>query len=95
MNQRVDLSQTYPLTAAQHDIWLDQMTQGDSPLYTIGGHIEIKGHLDLARFRQAVDLLIQKHDALRTVLLADEHQGGSPMQELAAVLPVPDRKSVV
>ncbi|MGY2290919.1 amino acid adenylation domain-containing protein [Pseudomonas sp. SDO528_S397] len=89
MNQRVDLSQTYPLTAAQHDIWLDQMTQGDSPLYTIGGHIEIKGHLDLARFRQAVDLLIQKHDALRTVLLADEHEGGSPMQELAAVLPVP------
>ncbi|MEF9673474.1 hypothetical protein QNM99_19740 [Pseudomonas sp. PCH446] len=31
------------LTAAQRNIWLDQMTQGDSPLYNIGATWRSKG----------------------------------------------------
>ncbi|MFC6338666.1 non-ribosomal peptide synthetase [Pseudomonas karstica] len=86
MNQPLDLSPTYPLTAAQHDIWLDQMTQGDSPLYTIGGYIQIKGRIDPERFQQAIGLLIEKHDALRTVLLPNVGEEGAPMQALACAL---------
>lgn len=41
------------LTAAQRNIWLDQMTQGDSPLYNIGGHLEIDGALDYELFQRA------------------------------------------
>ena len=39
-NAADDLSapvETFPLTAAQRDIWLDQLSRGDSPLYNIGG----------------------------------------------------------
>uniref|UniRef100_UPI0023EE5045 non-ribosomal peptide synthetase n=1 Tax=Pseudomonas sp. dw_612 TaxID=2720080 RepID=UPI0023EE5045 len=86
MNQRLDLSEMYPLTAAQRDIWLDQMTQGDSPLYTIGGYIQIKGRIDPERFQRAIELLIQKHDALRTVLLPNVGEEGAPMQALAAAM---------
>ena len=32
-----------PLTAGQRDIWLDQLSRGDSPLYNIGGYAVLKG----------------------------------------------------
>ncbi|MBK5418659.1 hypothetical protein JFV26_33080 [Pseudomonas sp. TH31] len=91
MNQLLQLTDTYPLTAAQRDIWLDQMTQGHSPLYTIGGYLEINGAVDPERFQQAVELLVQKHDALRTMLLPGAGEAGLPMQTLIAALdePVP------
>ncbi|WP_248803854.1 condensation domain-containing protein, partial [Pseudomonas sp. MWU13-2100] len=76
------------LTAAQRNIWLDQMTQGDSPLYNIGGYLEIEGLLDPELFQQAVDLLIEKHDALRMVLLDQRDEEGVPLQAFAATLPV-------
>ncbi|NWD74223.1 amino acid adenylation domain-containing protein, partial [Pseudomonas gingeri] len=76
------------LTAAQRNIWLDQMTQGDSPLYNIGGYLEIEGHLDPEVFQQAVNLLIEKHDALRMVLLDQRDEQGVPLQAFAATLPV-------
>ncbi|WP_191488514.1 non-ribosomal peptide synthetase [Pseudomonas sp. FEN] len=76
------------LTAAQRNIWLDQMTQGDSPLYNIGGYLEIEGHLDPEVFQQAVDLLIETHDALRMVLLDQCDAQGIPLQAFAATLPV-------
>ncbi|MTD22352.1 amino acid adenylation domain-containing protein, partial [Pseudomonas sp. CCM 7891] len=91
MNQLLQLTDTYPLTSAQRDIWLDQVTQGNSPLYTIGGHIEIKGVVDPELFQQTMVLLIQKHDALRTVLIPGTGEAGQPMQTLmpALVEPVP------
>ncbi|MGX1174669.1 amino acid adenylation domain-containing protein [Pseudomonas sp. R151218B TE3479] len=84
MNQFLQLSTSYPLTTAQRDIWLDQMTKGDSPLYNIGGYLHIQGAIDPERFQRAVDLLIEKYDALRTVL----HYGadGVPMQTMAETL---------
>ncbi|NUT84322.1 amino acid adenylation domain-containing protein, partial [Pseudomonas brassicacearum] len=88
MNQSLSFSQTYPLTAAQRDIWLEQMVQGDSPLYNIGGYLHIEGVVDAERFQQAIDLLVQKHDALRTVLLREADAGGVPMQMLADTLAV-------
>ncbi len=87
MNQSLSFSQTYPLTAAQRDIWLEQMVQGDS-LYNIGGYLHIEGVVDAERFQQAIDLLVQKHDALRTVLLREADAGGVPMQMLADTLAV-------
>lgn len=61
--------QTYPLTAAQLDIWLDQLSRGDSPLYNIGGYLDLSGPLDPARMQAALELLVARHDALRTILL--------------------------
>ncbi|QXH53928.1 amino acid adenylation domain-containing protein [Pseudomonas fakonensis] len=60
---------TYPLTTAQRDIWLDQISRGDSPLYNIGGYIELDGALDTALLGQALAHLVALHDGLRTQLL--------------------------
>ncbi|MFW3163443.1 syringopeptin non-ribosomal peptide synthetase SypA [Pseudomonas syringae pv. syringae] len=78
----------FVLTAAQRNIWLDQMTQGDSPLYNIGGYVEIDGPFDSGIFQRAVDLLIEKHDALRMVLLEERDEEGVPMQTFATSMPM-------
>ncbi|WP_141250316.1 non-ribosomal peptide synthetase, partial [Pseudomonas congelans] len=79
----------FALTAAQRNIWLDQMTQGDSPLYNIGGYMEIDGPLDSDLFVQAMGLLIEKHDALRMVLLDQRDEEGVPLQTFATSMPMP------
>ncbi|OLF53510.1 non-ribosomal peptide synthetase [Pseudomonas chlororaphis] len=77
----------FPLTAAQRDIWLDQLSRGDSPLYNIGGYVELSGPFDAGLLQQAVELLVRKHDALRTVLLPGAGSDGLPLQAFAQAMP--------
>ena len=60
--------QGFPLTAPQRELWFDQLLHAHVPLYNIGGYFEIHRTLDVALFRQAVQRLVDGHDALRTVL---------------------------
>jgi hypothetical protein len=39
------------------------------PLYNIGGYIQIDGAVYPKLFEQAINFLVQRHDALRTVLV--------------------------
>ncbi|WP_304511257.1 non-ribosomal peptide synthase/polyketide synthase [Desulfopila sp. IMCC35008] len=73
-------SQSYPLTSGQQEIWFDQLLNPDTPLYTIGGYAVIEGLLDENLFRRAVQLLLNRHDALRLMLVPKE---GLPQQLLA------------
>ena len=81
--------QTYPLTAAQLDIWLDQLSHGDSPLYNIGGYLDLSGPLDPARMLAALEALVARHDALRTILLPGAGADGLPLQQFARSVTVP------
>ncbi|KAF1011995.1 MAG: Dimodular nonribosomal peptide synthase [Pseudomonas fluorescens] len=76
----------FPLTAAQKDIWLDQLRLGDSPLYNIGGYVDLPGCIAPDLLQRAIALLIEKHDALRTVLV--EGPDGMPRQAFAPTLEV-------
>ncbi|MGY2170367.1 non-ribosomal peptide synthetase [Pseudomonas gingeri] len=76
----------FPLTASQRDIWLDQMSRGDSPLYNIGGYVELNGTIVPQLVQRAVECLVAKHDALRTVLRAGAD--GLPVQSFAPTLAV-------
>ncbi|MFJ4349155.1 amino acid adenylation domain-containing protein [Pseudomonas sp. NPDC089401] len=80
--------ETFALTVAQRDIWLDQISHGDSPLYNIGAYVEIDGAVDVARMRQALAHLIALHEGLRTVLVAVDGGGGVPRQYFADTLDV-------
>ncbi|AZE90089.1 non-ribosomal peptide synthetase [Pseudomonas orientalis] len=73
---------SFPLTAAQQDIWLDQLRAGDSPLYNIGGYIDLAGAIAPEWIQRAVELLVARHDALRTQLHSDAD--GLPRQTFAA-----------
>ncbi|BDB20642.1 hypothetical protein cym2001_40070 [Pseudomonas sp. CYM-20-01] len=79
-------SPSFPLTAAQQDIWLDQLREGDSPLYNIGGYVDFAGAIDPGLMQRAVELLVARHDALRTQLHSDAD--GLPRQTFAATLAV-------
>ncbi len=74
----------YPLTSSQRDIWFDQILHPDIPLYNIGGYVKLEGQFQPILFEQALNQLVQKHDALRLVLTEDET--GVPMQTVMAHL---------
>ena len=48
----------FPLTAAQRDIWLDQLRLGDSPLYNIGGYVDFAGPIAQDLMQRAIELLV-------------------------------------
>ncbi len=64
--------ESYPLSFAQKRIWnLCQMNNG-SEAYNIPGTMELGANLDIERFKQAVDMVIDRHEALRTVFKVNE-----------------------
>ena len=76
---------TFALTIAQRDIWLDQISHGDSPLYNIGAYVELQGNVDAGLLQQALQHLVAEHDGLRTVLVT---QGGLARQYFATHMAV-------
>ncbi|MDE4540403.1 amino acid adenylation domain-containing protein [Pseudomonas sp. ITEM 17296] len=82
-------AQTFALTVAQRDIWLDQISHGDSPLYNIGAYVELAGGVDAERLNRALAHLVAQHDGLRTVLVTHAGQGGVARQYFAEALDVP------
>lgn len=72
--------QTYPLTSSQREFWFRQKQHPNLPMYNIGGYLDIPGEIDTNVFNEAVNLLIQKHDNLRTRLLATKNDIEAPNQ---------------
>ncbi|WP_455883678.1 amino acid adenylation domain-containing protein [Pseudomonas putida] len=79
-------SPSFPLTAAQQDIWLDQLRAGDSPLYNIGGYVDFAGAVAPELIQRALEQLVARHDALRIQLHSDAN--GLPRQTFATALAV-------
>ncbi|MDH4551618.1 non-ribosomal peptide synthetase [Pseudomonas sp. BN607] len=77
--------ETFALTVAQRDIWLDQISHGNSPLYNIGAYVELRGRVDAEQISQAMQHLITEHDGLRTVVVTD---GALARQYFAAQMDV-------
>ncbi|MDD1013905.1 non-ribosomal peptide synthetase [Pseudomonas rubra] len=71
---------TFALTASQRDIWLDQISHGDSPRYNVGAYVDFDGDIDAGRLRQALVHLMGLHESLRTVLVAQGEDNGVPRQ---------------
>ncbi len=87
--QLPEIAGLIPLSAPQAAIWSEQILHGDSPLYNIGGYLQVDGPVDALLFEQAVRWLVHKHDALRTVLVAGRQAGAAPMQGFASEMAVP------
>jgi hypothetical protein len=84
----------YPLTSPQREIWFDQMLHDGIPLYNIGGYVKIPGPINPVLFEQAVNLLVKKHETLRTMLTEVQDEDGIPMQmyteQLTVTVPLHD-----
>ncbi|NJO16203.1 MAG: non-ribosomal peptide synthase/polyketide synthase [Thioploca sp.] len=78
----------YPLTSSQREIWFDQLLHEGLPLYNIGGYVNLPGSIDPVLFEQSANLLVQKHDALRTFLVKEPDTDGIPRQTFVDTLSI-------
>jgi len=78
LTARSDRSQ-HPLTFTQEGLWfLEQLTPG-RPIYHIPMGLRITGPLDVARLQFSLDVLVDRHEALRTLF---EIQDGKPFARI-------------
>ncbi len=72
------MSDKFPITGPQYNFWVDQMINPDSPIYNIGGYVDIKGPIDHTDLRKVVNSFLKKNDAVRLQFSIDEE--GKPYQ---------------
>ena len=56
----------FPLSFAQERFWLIQQLERSAPTFNISTALRLRGALDYAALRAALDDLVQRHDSLRT-----------------------------
>ncbi|ASS73994.1 hypothetical protein CIG75_02685 [Tumebacillus algifaecis] len=78
----------YRLSHAQNRLWFLYKLNPTSTVYNMPMHAKLSGPLDLAAFEQALQILIERHDSLRTVF---REVDGLPRQ---VVLPTSDFRLV-
>ncbi|HEX6290054.1 MAG TPA: amino acid adenylation domain-containing protein, partial [Herpetosiphonaceae bacterium] len=82
----VGRDQPLPLSFAQQRLWLLDQFEPESASYIIPIALRLTGSLDVAALQQSLDLIVQRHEALRTTFAI--HQG-EPVQVIAAALTLP------
>ncbi|WP_166924923.1 non-ribosomal peptide synthetase [Flavobacterium poyangense] len=63
---KVPEAQSYPLTAAQSRLWILSQLPGGSLAYNMPAAVELKGVVDTDKFKQSFQVLIERHEILRT-----------------------------
>ena len=80
-----------PLSFAQQRLWFLAQFEPESALYNISRAIRLRGPLSVDALQQALDVVVSRHEALRTTFAAVD---GQPIQVIAApgaiALPVID-----
>nr|AGS49395.1 long-chain-fatty-acid--CoA ligase [uncultured bacterium esnapd4]QEO74981.1 omn6 [uncultured bacterium] len=75
-----------PLSASQHRLWVLHELHGPNPGYNIAAALRLSGRLDHAALELALGDVVWRHEALRTVLVADDE--GAHQVVLSSVKPV-------
>lgn len=75
-----------PLSSAQQRLWLLDQTQPDTALYNIVAAVVLNGPLDVTALHKAFAVVVERHEALRTVFPAPD---GQPFQKILPTIPVP------
>lgn len=78
-------SQRYPLTHQQKAIWFMEKLYPDTSIGVIAATLRVQGAIDLDRIESAINLFIEKNDAIR---LRITEENGEPVQHIAPYEPV-------
>ncbi|MCT7659991.1 non-ribosomal peptide synthetase, partial [Mycobacterium deserti] len=78
---RYDRPTTIPLSFAQSRLWFIDQFQGPSAVYNMSVALRLHGALDEDALRAAVSDVVDRHESLRTLFIADE---GVPQQVVLA-----------
>jgi amino acid adenylation domain-containing protein len=73
-----------PTSLSQRRMWVTQHFHPESVAYNVTASVQLQGPFDAALFRQALGLLIARHEALRTRFTLDNQE---PMQIILPSLP--------
>ncbi|MBC8756864.1 amino acid adenylation domain-containing protein [Kordia sp. YSTF-M3] len=74
-NKKIKLApqqEQYPVTSTQQRIWVLSQFEGSSKAYNISNVLALKGTLNISLLQKSIDLLIDRHESLRTFFKADE-----------------------
>ncbi len=69
----------YPLSFNQRDMWFQRQIHGEGGLNNVSARVLIAGELEVDRWRQALQSVVNLHDGLRTVFVERE---GTPYQQV-------------
>ncbi|MFB7479257.1 MupA/Atu3671 family FMN-dependent luciferase-like monooxygenase [Streptomyces anulatus] len=78
-----------PATSAQRRLWLAAQLMENPAAYNETGAVRLRGPLDVAALRAAVDGLVERHAGLRTVFRAEEAEKGGVVQVVRNGLRIP------
>ncbi|HEX9935694.1 MAG TPA: amino acid adenylation domain-containing protein, partial [Longimicrobium sp.] len=76
----VERGRDLPLSFAQQRLWFIDQMGGAGAAYNIPTHQRLQGELDHAALRRALDRIVARHEALRTVFVEVD---GDPVQRIA------------
>ncbi|SMD26148.1 non-ribosomal peptide synthase domain TIGR01720/amino acid adenylation domain-containing protein [Kibdelosporangium aridum] len=82
--ERVARGHVYPLSPAQHRLWIQDELVGAGNNTAIG--VRLSGHVDVEKLRSALAALVDRHEILRTTF-GTAH--GEPVQVIAADSEIP------
>jgi amino acid adenylation domain-containing protein len=71
----------WPLSFAQERIWFLHQFAAGSPVYNVPIAVQITGALDVAALQKALQALVARHEALRTIVVSLD---GAPAQAIQA-----------
>src|SRR5947209_3677081 len=77
-------SRTFPLSFAQHRLWLLNQLEPDSPLYNVSHALRLKGSLDVAALERSFQELWRRHEVLRATF---DMVDGDPVQRFGSDTP--------
>ncbi len=83
---RVDRSQRCALSYSQQRMWFLWQLDPHSPAYNVGGMARLRGALDVARFEQALQALIQRHETLRTCFPSEDGKAWQQVAEQSSLV---------
>jgi amino acid adenylation domain-containing protein len=84
--EKADRNQPLPMSFAQQGMWLLQQTLADTATYNEPVAFHLSGRMDRERVRRALQVIVERHEVLRTALVL---QGESLVQQVAAAKDVP------
>jgi amino acid adenylation domain-containing protein len=73
----------FPLSFAQQRLWFIEQLEPGNPLYNIPGAVRLQGRLNVTALEQSLNLIIQRHEILRTTFKSKQ---GQPVQVIASSL---------